>query len=118
MVSLKSGTRVVYVSCLQKHLFLPTCLIVQKNKEQVKELAKTAATAILTELHDKKKATNKYLSSSGSEYLWKHYNKERKTALLGTTTTNNQAESTLSGCASQIQQPTNGLGVIHLGFRA
>ena len=64
----------------------------------------TAATAILTELHDEKKATNKYLSSSGSEYSWKHCSNERKTALLGTTATNDQAESTLGGCTSQIQR--------------
>ena len=63
-----------------------------------------AATAIPTELHDEKKATNTYLSSSGSEYSWKYCSNERKTALLGTTATNDQAESTLGGCTSQIQQ--------------
>ena len=63
----------------------------------------TAATAILTELHDEKKATNKYLSSSGSEYSWKYCSNEQKTALLGTMATNAQAKSTLGGCASQIQ---------------
>ena len=68
------------------------------------DLARTAANAILTELHDKNKATNKYLSSSGSEYSWKHCTEERKLALLGTTATNDIAESTLGGCTSQIQR--------------
>ena len=66
----------------------------------MKELAATAVEAILVELHDEKKAINKYLLSSGLEYSWKHCSEERKKALLGTTATNDQAESTLGGCTS------------------
>ena len=76
----------------------------KKTKSRVIELATTAAEAILTKLHDERKATNKYLSSSGLEYSWKHCSEERKKALLGTTATNDQAESTLGGCTSQIQR--------------
>ena len=75
-----------------------------KTNDRVLELAKTAADAILVELHDKKKPTNKYLSSSGSEYSWEHCNEARKLALLGTTATNDVVESTLGGCTAQIQR--------------
>lgn len=94
----------VHFARLKKELFSPSRSTIKKTKPRAIELAKTASEAILTELHDDKKATNKYLSSSGSEFSWKHCSEERKQALLGTTATNDQAESTLGGCTSQIQR--------------
>ena len=66
VIARKSGTKVVHFARLRKHLFSPKRSTVVKTKDRVLELAKTAADAILAELHDEKKATNKYLSSSGS----------------------------------------------------
>ncbi len=65
---------------------------------------RTAADAICTELQDKKKATYKYLSISGSEYLWNHCGEEKKKALLGNTATNDKAESALGGTTAHVQQ--------------
>jgi hypothetical protein len=67
-------------------------------------LFRTAADAICTELQDEKKATHKYLSISGLEYLWNHCGEEKKKALLGNTATNDEAESTLGGTTANIQQ--------------
>jgi hypothetical protein len=65
---------------------------------------RTAADAMCTELQDKKKATYKYLSISGSEYSWNHCGEEKKKALLGNTATNDKAESTLGETTANIQQ--------------
>ena len=72
VVTRKSGTKVVHLARLRKILFSPKRTTLKKTNQRVKELAKTAANAILTELHDEKKATNKYLSSSRSEYSGTH----------------------------------------------
>jgi hypothetical protein len=64
---------------------------------------RTAADAIYTEPQDKKKATYKYLSISGSEYSWNHCGDEKKKALLGNTATNDKAESTLGGTTATIR---------------
>ena len=104
VIACKSGAKVFHYAMLRQQLFSPTRSTVMKTSHRVKELTKIAATTILTELHDTKKATNKYLSSSGSEYSWMHCSAARKTALLGTTATNDQAESTLGGCTAQIQK--------------
>ena len=104
VITHKSSTKIVHVAQLRKHLFSLKRSTVVKTKDCVLDLATTAANAILTELHDKNKATNKYLSSSGSDYPWKHCAEERKLALLGTTATNDIAECTLGGCTSQIQR--------------
>ena len=55
VVARKSGTKVVHLARLRKILFSPKRTTLKKTKQRVKELAKTAADAILTELHDEKK---------------------------------------------------------------
>ncbi|KAL7548461.1 hypothetical protein ACHAWF_016400 [Thalassiosira exigua] len=82
VIARKSGTKVVHLARLRKQLFTPTFKTEQNTSTRVKELAKVAAEAILTELRDPKKATHKYLSSSGTEYSWKHCSSKRKSALL------------------------------------
>ena len=59
VIARKSSTKVVHFARLRKHLFSPKRSTVVKTKDRVLELAKTAADAILVELHDEKKATNK-----------------------------------------------------------
>jgi hypothetical protein len=73
------------------------------GKERV-NLAKTAAKAIYDELRDESKATFKYLSVSGSKYLWKGCDEGRKKALLGKKARNDEAESALGGTTANIQQ--------------
>ena len=84
--------------------FYPVCKSDTDVTECMKELAKIAADAILAELRDKKKATHKYLSSNGKEHSWRHCPEEQKTALLGKSATNNEAESCLGGTTAQVQR--------------
>ena len=104
VIARKSGSKVLPFSRLRGMLFHPTRKTVRKTRLRVLELAKTAADAILTELHDDTKATYKYLSKSKSEYCWKNCSEERKNALLGNKATNDEAESTLGGTTHQVQK--------------
>ena len=104
VISRKSGTKVVHYARLRGMLFSPLRKTVRDTRFRVRELAKVAADAILTELHDDSKATYKYLSRSKSEYCWKKCSPERKAALLGNKATNDEAESTLGGTTYQVQR--------------
>ena len=104
VIARKSGSKVVHFARLRAMLFRPSRITIRRTILRVRELGKTAAEAILTELHDEKKATHKYLSCSNSEYCWKNCSEERKKALLGNTATNDEAESTLGGTTHQIQK--------------
>jgi hypothetical protein len=85
-------------------LFSPVSLTNIRTIEMLIVLAKTAARAIYDELRDESKATFKYLSVSGSEYLWNGCGEARKKALLGKKATNDEAESALGGTTSNIQR--------------
>ncbi len=87
LVARKSGSKVVHFARLRGMLFRPSRITIRRTRLRVLELGKTAADAILTELHDEKKATHKYLSCSNSEYCWKNCSDERKKALLDNTAT-------------------------------
>ena len=104
VISRKSGTKVVHYARLRGMLFSPLRKTVRDTRFRVRELAKVAADAILTELHNDSKATYKYLSRSKSEYCWKKCSGERKAALLGNKATNDEAESTLGGTTYQVQR--------------
>ena len=103
VIACKSGTNILHFSRLQKYHFSLNCSTIVKTKDSVLAVGKASAGAIMIDLHDKKKSTNKSLSSSGSEYSWKHCAEERKTALMGTTATTYITENTLGGCTPQIQ---------------
>ena len=83
VIARKSGSAVVQYAMLWKQLFWPSRKTNRETSKRVKDLAKTAADAIITELHDPNKATLRYLSKSKSEYSWKYCTKERKAALIG-----------------------------------
>ncbi|KAL7552655.1 hypothetical protein ACHAWF_015887 [Thalassiosira exigua] len=104
VVARKSGTKVVHLARLKSQLFSPQRKSEKDTTTRMKELARVAADAILAELRDTKKATHKYLSSSGSDYCWKRCSDERKQALLGKKATNDEAESSLGGTTSQVQK--------------
>ena len=78
VISRKSGTKVVHYARIRKTLFSPTRTTDKQTSSRVKELAKIAADAILCELQDKRKATFKYTSRSGSEYSWNHPDNEHR----------------------------------------
>ena len=78
-----------------------------RNKESrgiTIELALVAVKAMLKELLDKKKASYKYLSCSGSEYSWEHCPKHIHKACLGKRATNDLSESAHAGVTYNIQQ--------------
>ena len=104
VITSSDGSKVVHLARLKRHLFHPTRRSDRETQQRMVELAKVAAEAFLAELRDPKKATAKYLSSSGSEYSWMHCPQERKTALLGNKATNDECESALGGCTSQVQR--------------
>eukprot|EP00957_Ditylum_brightwellii_P125284 9549487-Ditylum_brightwellii.AAC.1 len=57
--------------------------------------------AIIGELDDQTKATYKYLSISGSEYLYLHCPEEIKEAMIDKMVTNDLAESSFAGITTQ-----------------
>ena len=102
VVARKSGTKVVHFDHLRRQLFSPARKTDRDTSHRVTELAKTAADAVLAELHDEHKATWKYLSASGSEYCWDKCTEERKKALIGNKATNDEAEGALGGATAQL----------------
>ena len=67
------------------------------------ELGGIVSKALLTELHDPKKATFKYLSSSGLDHSWKHTPKEVHEALLGMMAVNDPSERTFGMGTRELQ---------------
>jgi hypothetical protein len=104
VVARKDGSKVVYYSRLRKCLFDPRRKTDKETNAKVIELASTAVTALISELEDGKKATYKYLDVSGSEYCYAKCSDERKSALLGVTATNDEAESALGMVTGNIQR--------------
>ena len=91
VVARKSRAKVVHFKQALNHLFRPTHKTDRDTKQRVTELAKTAASALITELHDKKKATYRYLSASNSDMCYNNCSKGKKKAFLGKKATNDEA---------------------------
>ena len=89
----KSNTKQVHMALLRDELFHPVIKDNVSSADLVRQLAPIAAKAFLEELRDPKKATYKYLSSSGSEYSYEHCPEEIKTDMLGKLATNDCDES-------------------------
>ena len=104
VVNRKSATRVVHLARLRKQLFHPVRKSERDATARMVELAGIAATAIISELRDEKKATHKYLSRFKKNYSYVHASNERKLAFLGKKATNDEAESALGGATAQIQR--------------
>ena len=125
IVARRSGTKEVPIFCLRRECFHPIRKTVKKSSTRLKDLAKTAALAIIAELLHKNKATRKYLWSDDidrqlkppskgkkktkkkpetpSPYAWKHCTQQMKDAMLGKAATNDVAESTLGSTTRQIE---------------
>ena len=58
----------------------------------------------MTELHNPKKATHRYLSSSDSPVCWKNVSDDVKKLLYGRKATNDEAESALGSATHEIQK--------------
>ena len=105
VVSRTDGTSVVHYKRIRRRLFHPTKKADKQTTELVVELAEIATEALVRELLDEKKATYKYLSVSGSVYSAAHKDFDsRKSALVGVTATNDEAESALGGITSNVQK--------------
>ncbi len=101
-ISKSTGAKVLPVSKLREECFQPHNKTNKEVGERVIELAQVAATAILKELHDQKKATWKYLTISGTNFSFTLCPDEVKERLLGCEATNDLSESALGGTTQQI----------------
>lgn len=98
-----SQTKSIPYSKLIDELFSPKD---DDNKEStaiLEKVAKLAIEAMLRELEDKKKATYKYLSVSGSPFSYDHCPQAVKDAMLGMMAVNDLAESSFAGVTAQVQ---------------
>ena len=75
----------------------------RESTSMLEDVALIGIEAIRTELLDKKKATYKYLSISGSHFSYDHCPETTKTEMLGMMATNDHAESSFAGVTAQIQ---------------
>ena len=100
----KSKTKEVQMPLLRDEIFHPVIKDNVISSDVVKQIASIAVEAFLHELRDTKKATYKYLSSSGSEFLYEHYPEGIKMDMLGKMVTNDCAESSFAGVTNQLQQ--------------
>lgn len=88
---------------LLEELFSPTDSDNKDSTPVLEEVAKIGVAALQRELEDKKKATFKYLSLSGSEFSWEHCPEQTKKDMLGMWATNDLAESSFGGVTLQVQ---------------
>ena len=87
------NTKEVHLALLRDEPFYPTIEDNLDSTDLVKELAVVSAKAYLDELHNKNKASYKYLSSSRSSFSYVHCPDEIKEGILGKMATNDLAES-------------------------
>ena len=104
VVARKSGTKVMQFKEAVSHLFHPTRKTDKDTRKSVIKLAKVATNSLITELHDKNKATYKYLSISNSDMCYKNCSEEMKKDFLGKKATNDEAESALGATTYEIQK--------------
>ena len=100
----ESGATVLQFAKLRKELFLPSDKTNAGTNKRLIELARVAAQGILDELHNKKKATWKYLSISESPVSFLGCPNEVKEGLYGREATNDRSESALGGTTHQLQK--------------
>ena len=103
VVARKSGAKVLPLAKLRDECFSPKNSTNKKTEDRVIELAEVAASTMVIELEDPKKATYRYLTISGSEYSHTYATEKRKKDMLGCECTSDLAESALGGCTAQIQ---------------
>ena len=100
----KSKTKEVQMPLLRDEIFHPEIEDNVNSTDLVKQIASIAVEAFLQELRDTKKATHKYLSSSGSQFSYEHCPDGIKMDMLGKMATNDCAESSFAGVTNQLQQ--------------
>ena len=88
---------------LIKELFSPTDADNQDSTKVLEKITATGIQAMVDELVDESKASYKYLSISGSEFLYKHCPEDVKKAMLGKMASNDLAKSSFAGVTAQIQ---------------
>ena len=88
-----NNSKVVSYEVIIDEIFYPEREENKETKDLVLKLAKEVALVWLRELRDPKKATSDYLSSIEGKYSWKNTTEEQHKKLLGTSATNDAAES-------------------------
>ena len=104
LISHHSGAKIIQLVEVLDEAFNPINKTNKKCSSRVTELGVIGFKSIKGELHNEKKATWRYLSSSGSESSWQHCPNSLKQSTLGLEATNDYAESALGGASQQISQ--------------
>ena len=104
MIACKDGLKVVHYGRLQRYLFVPVQKVDKATNDLVEKFAGEAVAVLVREMEDQNKATWKYLSINKQPYSWEHMSAKRRAALVGVTSTNDEAESVLGGTTSNIQK--------------
>jgi hypothetical protein len=104
IVASETGAKVLQFAESRKKLCHPSDLTNAATDKCLVQLAEVAAQDILDELHDQKKATWKYLSISGSHFLYQGCPQNVQNELLGPEATNDRSESALGGTTHQLQK--------------
>ena len=99
-----NNSKVIPYRKVVDELFYPERIENQDTTNLVLKLAKEVAFVWLEELRDPKKATADYLSSIDGQFSWKNTNKEQQKKLLGTSATNDVAESPFATITENIQR--------------
>ena len=98
-----SQTKAVPLKELIKELFSPTNLDNQDITKMLETITIIGIQALIDELLDKKKATYKYLSISGSKFSHEHCPDYVKKAMLGQWASNDLSEGSFAGVTTQVQ---------------
>ena len=99
-----NNSKVVSYKVVIDELFYPEREENKETKDLVLKLAKEVALVWLRELRDPKKATSDYLSSIEGKYSWKNTTEEQHKKLLGTSATNDAAESPFAVVTENLQR--------------
>lgn len=100
----KLKTKEFQMPLLRDEIFIPDIKDNASSTDLVKQSVSIPVEAFLQELRDTKKATHKYLSSSGSPFLYEHCPEGINMDMLGKMATSNCAESSFAGVTNQSQQ--------------
>ena len=98
-----SQTKAVPLKELFKELFSPNNLDNQDSTKMLEKITTIGTQALICELLEEKKATYKYLSISGTEFLHENCTNDVKRAIIGQWASNDLAKSSFARVTAQVQ---------------
>ena len=98
-----SATNILPLASLRDELFHPDSETNQDTDDVAMDLAQVAATALLAELRDEKKATAEHLSSAEGKFSWDMTTEEDHQMGLGKFAVNDPAESSFGGLTQMLK---------------